>query len=237
MYDPDPKERMSYPDLIEQDGRYWVTETQKNTARIHALDNSLIEGLWNQGKAKTVITKGMAGSFTASQSPNSGIAISRLPSLLDGHGFSIDFWFQNPPTDDGVETVLFETRNSDGKGIALTATGKSTIRIDLSDGKYHCRWETDPVLKTKGSQHVAVIVDGGPKIITFVVNGKRCGGGKQRHYGWTRFAKELNDVNGSNTAIIRADRGQVAGISRLRVYDRYLRTSEAIANFHAGPEK
>ncbi len=40
---------MSYPDLIEQDGRYWITETQKTVARVHSVDPELLEGLWKQG--------------------------------------------------------------------------------------------------------------------------------------------------------------------------------------------
>jgi hypothetical protein len=38
---------MSYPDLIEEDGRYWVTETQKTTARIHEIDPDLLAGVWD----------------------------------------------------------------------------------------------------------------------------------------------------------------------------------------------
>ncbi len=32
LYDVNPGTRMSYPDLIEQDGRYWITETNKEKA-------------------------------------------------------------------------------------------------------------------------------------------------------------------------------------------------------------
>ena len=54
LYDPAPRFKMSYPDLIEQDGRFWVTETQKTIARVHEVDRTLLEGLWSQGKLKTV---------------------------------------------------------------------------------------------------------------------------------------------------------------------------------------
>jgi len=46
---PGPGLGMSYPDLIEQDGRYWITETQKTVARVHSVDPELLEGLWKQG--------------------------------------------------------------------------------------------------------------------------------------------------------------------------------------------
>ena len=33
LYDDDPTVRMSYPDFIESDGRYFITETQKTVAQ------------------------------------------------------------------------------------------------------------------------------------------------------------------------------------------------------------
>ncbi|MFN9968463.1 MAG: hypothetical protein ACK58T_01070, partial [Phycisphaerae bacterium] len=44
LYDDDPYIRMSYPDLIQEDGRYFLTETQKNVARLHEVSPSLIDG-------------------------------------------------------------------------------------------------------------------------------------------------------------------------------------------------
>ena len=35
FYDQSPEVRMSYPDFVEDDGRYFVTETQKTIARVH----------------------------------------------------------------------------------------------------------------------------------------------------------------------------------------------------------
>ena len=48
LYDDDPIIRMSYPDLVEDQENYYVTETQKDVARVHKIDNKLLEGLWNQ---------------------------------------------------------------------------------------------------------------------------------------------------------------------------------------------
>jgi len=45
---------MSYPDFIEENGSYWVTETQKVVARVHSVDAELLNGLWNQGNNKTI---------------------------------------------------------------------------------------------------------------------------------------------------------------------------------------
>ena len=77
-----------------------------------------------------------------------------------------------------------------------------------------------------------MIVDGGPKIITFIVDGVLCDGGEIRQFGWGCFNKDLSDING-------AERVQVAPtlsgrLTVLRIYDRYLRTSETVGNFRAG---
>ena len=39
LYDDDPYIRMSYPDLVEDGGKFYVTETQKNVGRVHEIRN------------------------------------------------------------------------------------------------------------------------------------------------------------------------------------------------------
>ena len=65
-----------------------------------------------------------------------------------------------------------------------------------------------------------------------VVDGVLCDGGQASSYGWGRFAPELGDVRGSDRLRIRPS--FTGELKRLRVYNRHLRTSEAIANFHVG---
>src|SRR5262245_11167343 len=75
-------------------------------------------------------------------------------------------------------------------------------------------------------------VDGGPKIITFIGNGVLCGGSGFRQFGWGHFSPLLRDVNSS--APLRIAPALQGQIHRIRVYDRYLRTSEAVGSFRAG---
>jgi hypothetical protein len=77
-----------------------------------------------------------------------------------------------------------------------------------------------------------VIVDGGPKIVSFVVDGVFNDGGDVRQFGWARFPKNLGDVNGTQRAEVA--KGIYGNLGALRVYTRYLRTSEAVGNFRAG---
>ena len=43
LYDDDPIVRMSYPDLVEDGGKYFLTETQKDIARVHEIDQRCLK--------------------------------------------------------------------------------------------------------------------------------------------------------------------------------------------------
>jgi len=77
---------------------------------------------------------------------------------------------------------------------------------------------------------LVVTVDGGPKIVTFVVDGELNDGGPVRQYG-RRFRPELSDVNGSSRAVLA--KPLLGQLKNFRLYNRYLRTSEAVDNFRA----
>ncbi len=230
---PGPGGGMSYPDLIEQDGRYWITETQKTLARVHPIDPALLEGLWNQGEAKKVSGNGLVLDLGPDQLKGSEVPLPRLPSLAEGGGFSLDFWITLNELAPGQ--VVVESRDPSGKGLAITTTEHGTLRIELGDGKNRASWECDRNLLKPGTRHhLAVIVDGGPKVISFIVDGILCDGGTANSYGWGRFAAELGDVGAAGNLRIAPNlRGR---LDRLRIYDRYLRTSEAVAHCHAGAD-
>ena len=108
-----------------------------------------------------------------------------------------------------------------------------TIRMEISDGEHVGLWQCDRnIIKAGTRHHVAIIVDGGPKVITFVVDGILCDGGQARRYGWGRFGPELDAVHGSS--VLRIAPRFEGRLDRLRVYRRCLRTSEAVANYLAG---
>ena len=46
LYDDDPHTGISYPDFIEEDGRLYITETQKSIARVHEVPGQLLDRLW-----------------------------------------------------------------------------------------------------------------------------------------------------------------------------------------------
>jgi hypothetical protein len=125
--------------------------------------------------------------------------------------------------------VLLDNRTPEGRGFCLQSTDRGTIALVLNDGRTENQWDTDPnLLQPNELHHVVAIVDGGPKLILFVVDGTLNDGGTARQFGWGRYSPHLRGVEGAGELHIAEC---VAG---LRLYNRHLRTSEAIGNYRAG---
>jgi hypothetical protein len=230
LYDDNPNVRMSYPDLIEQDGQYWVTETQKSIARIHALDKSQLEGLWLQGERREIAR----GALLLDLEQDAAAGDARLPKRLDlkrSGGLTVECWLRFDDLEPGQ--VVLDARDGSDAGFQLSLQQDGALQIELSDGTTQASWNTDADLLQPGKlHHVVAIVDNGPRIITWVVDGQLCDGGQQRQFGWGRYDAELGQIgDGEALRIAPRMRGTV---QRIRIYDRRLRTSEAVANFHAG---
>lgn len=216
LYDDDPTVRISYPDFIEDRGRFFVTETQKSVARVHPIDRALLDAVWNQFDNRAV-------------APGGRPEMPRLPNLRERGGFSIEFLVRF--RDLGPGQTLLDTRDGRGKGIAITTSNRFSLRLTLNDSQRQSVWESDPgthpgTLRANAVQHVVVTVDGGPKIVTWIVDGVLNDGGAVRDYGWGRFDPAMEDVNGASPRI-------AANVSGLRFYTRPLLTSEAVGNWRA----
>ena len=247
LYDDDPYIRMSYPDLVEDDGKYYLTETQKDIARVHEIDPVLLDGLWNQFERTTVTRDGLILDLPASAQPMPGTApMPVLPAFnardqtradYGSHdlrqGFTLELWLQLNTLAGGQ--MVLDTRTASGKGLSVSTTANGTLEIVLNDGRTENRWGCDPhVLRAGELHHVVIVVDGGPKIICFSVDGRLCDGGEARQFGWGRFSPHLREANGA--PMLRIGSALDGAIHRLRIYNRALRTSEAIANYRAGHE-
>ncbi len=243
LYDDDPYIRISYPDLIEEEGEYFLTETQKDVARVHPLDRTLLELLWSQLTDPRPATEGLVVTLPAADGavpascklPALPVFTSRDTKSADygtqdlRQGFSVDLWLRLDSLAAGQ--VVLDNRTADGRGFCLQTTARGTLEIVLHDGRSESRWDCDPGLLAAGTwHHVVVIVDGGPKVILFVVDGRLCDGGDARQFGWGRFNPHYRGPAGdAQLRIGPALQGEVRALS---IYGRALRTSEAIGNYH-----
>lgn len=232
LYDDDPLIRMSYPDLVEDGGKYFLTETQKDIGRVHEIDSGLLQALWNQFEARGLPKQGLVLDVSGKEvvdAPQFPTFVRRSKRLDHGteftrESFTLEFWARIAPG-----TVLLDNRTPDGRGFVVRATDNRAVEIVLGDGRTESRWSSDPgTIDSSRLQHVAIIVDGGPKIISFVVDGVLNDGGDARQFGWGRYNPNLKTVAGEPKMKVGK------GVERLRVYNRHLLTSEAIASFRAG---
>jgi hypothetical protein len=238
LYDDDPIVRMSYPDLVEDGGNYYLTETQKDVARVHKIDPKLLEGLWNQFDAKGVAREGqvldLSGTMPATAKAPEFPQFYRRSQRADHGledlraGFSLDLWVEL--TSGAPGQVLVDNRTPDGKGFALVTKAGGAFELTMNDGRTESRWASDPgTLQPGKRQHVAVVVDGGSKVITFITDGLLNDGGEARQFGWGRFSPHLRSAQGGENVTLNPQL-----VKQLRVYKRALRTSEAIAAYRAG---
>jgi len=216
LYDDDPIIRMSYPDLVEDGGKYYLTETQKDVARVHEIDPILLAGLWGAAERPLPGKVGDVTFYQRSKRADHGKEDLRA-------GFSLDLWV-NLATLDAGQTLLSSA------GLALRTVAGGAVELTLTDGRSESRWASDPGSIAAGKpQHIVVIVDGGPKIISFVTNGQFDDGGEHRQYGWGRFSPNLKNVMGLG------ELKKSPTVLKLNVFNRYLRTAEAIASYLSGP--
>ena len=255
LYDDDNGVRMSYPDFGEDGGRYFFTETQKTIARVHEVPRSFIEQLLNQHVAKAVAMDGLALDLSAETlAAAKTVARPALPDLaptkegVEGGGFTLEFWVKFRALEPGQ--TLVDSRDANGNGFALTTTERGTVQLSLrgpygpsGTGGYgagvqdfglgETSWDCDPARLKPGTwHHVAVVVDGGSRIISFVIDGQLHDGGDRRQFGWARFPRELRTVAVHDKLTLASHlSGEMKGF---RLYHRALLTSEVIGNWRAG---
>ncbi len=240
LYDDDPFIRMSYPDLLEDGGHYFVTETQKNIGRVHEIPAPILDGLFHQFDNATVARDGIVLDLPGDKPMPQALTMPALPefqtrnSKAPDHrgkdmraGFSMDFWLQLDSPAPGQ--ALLDSRNDSGAGVLVAMTDLGTLRITLNDGREESSWDCDRDALHPGTlQHVGIVVDGGPKIVTFIVDGVLCDGGDWRQFGWGRFSPTLRAPNSGGELKI------APSVQSLRLYKRALRTSEIVGNCRAG---
>jgi hypothetical protein len=232
---PTAPARFSYPDLIEHAGRYWITCTNKVTGRVHEIPAEFVEGLWSQFAAVPTdryLPRPFAacsardfatGTMSIGSQKRGTHEVVGLHSTADTGGFSVDLTGRF----DSLEpnTMLWDARDELGKGVHLVTKGQKQIEIVLTGDGQSASWTSDPgALSGSHSHRVTVIVDNGPKIISWIVDGRLCDGGDDRQFGWARYPSNLGSVFLASTAKIATE-----NVTGLQVFNRPLRTSEAVA--------
>ena len=237
-------EGCSYPDLIEEGGRYYLTATQKTEARVMDVDTDLLEALWQQDSRHDVtqdgLTLDLAGKKCAAHSaapapripPLCGDLQRRKPRLDAAGSLTIEVAVKLSRLTPGQ--VILDSRDDAGRGYVLRTGERGTVRFEMSDGWQAAGWDSDAGrLKRSTLHHIVVIVDGRAKAICFIVDGVLNDGGTERPFGFGRFNPTIKDISGGRELKIAPSlHGK---LKHLRIYDRALRTTEAMGNYRALP--
>ena len=215
LYDDDPAVRISYPDFVEDNGRYFITETQKTIARVHEIPKRILDAVWSQHDVRSLASGAQTLANGSSWTPSTS--------------FTLDLWVRFRELSPGQK--LLETA-----GLTLETSNRFSVRLIMSDGSRKALAESDAgthpgTLGVNRWHHVACIVDSGPKIVSFVIDGIFNDGGAVRDAGWTRIDPAFTQVGGGTVALAKGFNGQLGPV---RFYPRALLTSEAVGNFRAG---
>lgn len=230
IYDDDPYIRMSYPDFLEDGDDFYFTETQKHTARVHKFKREFFEKIWSQFEQGAPLPKANCVMEKSGDPLNISFRFSKRnikdPSYckLDLRSYYVlIFDYENLKSGD----ILFDTITRDGRGMRLEFTKSNNFQLLMSDGMSKVLADTaEDKIEKSGS--VAVILDGGAKIVSFVVNGKFCDGADNREFGWQRFSPNLYHSDGENTAKLSST------VKRVRIYEGYVQNSDIIKDWEYG---
>jgi hypothetical protein len=194
LYDRRRDHGHGYPDVINDGGLIFVTETFKSSpgseAKTHAVEPKLISLLLAQRDIKAVASEGLV-----STKPGGGVTRWQLkPDTLPDfssyprprYGITVDLWLASATgtagsADDGAPLLEL------GEGaivIKLSANGTASVAMHPNvTSTAPTEWVTDPVcsarLASPGKHHLALTIDGGPKMIMWLVDGHLCDGGPQ----------------------------------------------------------
>jgi hypothetical protein len=216
LYSEDEARGISYPDLILDGGQYFLTETNKTTARTHRLSEAVLDGLWNQG---TVAELPDARMELAASAP-----AAHANPFSSRSGYSIEMWL-------GADALASGSRLWEQRGLRVSVATGGRLFIAL-DGRFD--WLSDQIELSPDSDlaHVVIIVDLRARVLMVLADGVLQDGGPERPQGWGRIPAHANESLPEGIPLVPAAtrRG-----GTWRAYDRPLRVSEAISSFLAGP--
>ena len=233
LYEEEIGVRMSYPDLVEQNGKYWITETNKENARCHEIPAHFFDMIWTQFERTSVTRENLVYEWTRERlKPKSILNTSTKIKNQFQKGFTLDLRMELE--DLAIGQVILKAKSKNGKTVELRTSEYGSVEIVLMDGNNSDSWNSDPGLIPAFGKHcVSVTVDNGPKIIQFVVDGIVCNGRDFRQYGWGRFKINMEDFEFDNIEIGELLEGQLrpkGRLTNLRVYNRPLMNTELIGN-------
>lgn len=234
LYEDDVSKRMSYPDLIQQDGKYWITETNKENGRCHSIPAEFLNTLWSQFELEEVYTEGLVFNKTGDALKQGMEYI--LPSFESDKllpGFTIDMVIAL--TDLTPKQEILQINDESGRELLITTGEFGAIDFKvLKDGELITLASSDPgMIRALGDNSVAISFDSNAKLVQFMINGQINDGGEYRQFGWTRFNREFGSFNESKLVLGKLKTGSFRTpglVKNLRIYKHPVMNSRLVGN-------
>lgn len=178
---------MSYPDLLWDKGWY-ITETQKNQARIHCIDARFLDKMCGQFDRRIQVEdkpifqmrrEGYPVAFEGATFSSTNFEAKEDHRALSGHGYTLTLFFENAR----VGETVFSTRNECG-GIAVHMDQHGYMCAWIGDVMANCTLRGSVILCDGKAHCVSLIMDVQANIAYFVVDGAMDDGGEKQPAGW-----------------------------------------------------
>ena len=233
-----------YPDWVElPNGMLAYVESNKLAVRYHVVEPRLLQYLRAQHHLSLVPSEGKVVDWSGEIDGDAALRTAVLPDLRSGGGFTITMCLSGQLRSaldhrvllsafSNVTAALGEEPTSQRitKGYQVSVADDGEIELFITDGfgaqlRHATRVAVAAGIWDGGNHTVSFIVDGGPKVVSVVVDERLDDGGEQPQ-GWAFHPRELGEIGGSELLVAPDFGGDLA---RVLIYDRPLLTTEAIA--------
>ncbi len=180
LYDPDPHTAPSDPDLVlGRDGSVSVVVSRGSVLQTHPIAPSLLTQLFTTSPAEGPRREELPG-FVAQGAGGTSLAAA---GKLRG-GWTCEAWLPAQ-----AEPPFIVAQAQDGAGsMALFLDSDGSLGLTLADGDQEVTVRSQPQALSAGKpHHLAVIVDLGPGIVRWIVDGQVLDGGESLARGWSRI--------------------------------------------------
>lgn len=143
------------------------------------LDAAPVTSVAAGGAPQRILDFRPAGCSGGAQSVCPGVVVTSTP----------------PPAADAAGAPSVTMTMTDAAGASFAFTLDATCASRLSSAPVHA----------SGKHYVAIIADGGPLIVSAMVDGVLCDGGTTQQRGWSWFPDTLGDVNGGSQVLVAGD--------------------------------
>ena len=233
LYTDDITCRMSYPDCLElSSGDLLLTETEKHVARMHRIPDSFLRRIgfqWDDPPLPAV--EDLIVEKENADLDRAMTVKAKLPLLYDRKGswealsdgdLRAGFTVVLRIVAETVPGPLVDNRDAQGNGFCLRLENDFRLRVILADNRSESRWTFGTPLQRSEEHIIAVIVDGGPKTVSAVVDGSFDDGG-MRQFGFGLYHYHLQRADGAGAVRVSP------AVRYLAFYRRALLTAEAVA--------